>query len=407
MEDVELLESGSSDADGNEDTGLHDDGNLIFGIELPRDLKKEMIHGMCAGVCMELAVCVLASLCFGNAEQFGGLEIDKAKGHQFDRTAWIVFVVCLVVRSALLARIWHSSLNGVHSTAHVMVLLTSFVVAFIGYAFCLNSAVIADCGIAMREKTISTLSEGAIGGTVIAGYNETFVDCHLDTTSLKEVRHLPVLMGLAMLFQFGLPLMFGFLFVKGVLLHETSIDKLRGLKMSVQLAVLDVADIAGLATLNFEPSGHIFFDSHPHTFNFMRFFLASAAVSMSAEVIFGILLPHYRPVDSFTASGNFGEDSSSAILTKIARGTSTVGINIPLLVFRCCLLHCGVVVDKVYLMKNVICTVYGVAAFLELTKVMHAVESMVGMMPGAGQVESLQWKRELEINDRDNDALDM
>lgn len=54
-------------------------------------------------------------------------------------------------------------------------------------------------------------------------------------------------------------------------------------------------------------------------------------------------------------------------------------------------------VDKVYLLKNMLFVTYEVSSFLGFTMVTNNLESMVGMMPGSREVELAQEKHKREV----------
>lgn len=293
-------------------------------------MPNQMLQGMVAGCAMELVICTLCVITFGNitglapvfseylqssSEASAISEASSEVSRQYGRTASIVCAVTNLVRLLLVVRIVYLPENLFNAQLwdkriFIQLLLSSYLIAFVGYAFLLNSAVITDCSISSAPKSIYTHTEGwgkfAEGWGKIAAYNETFVDCHIGCNStllghIPNADQIPALALFTCLFRFGPPLIFGFLFIKGVLLYG-ELETMKSVKVLFQLALLDVADVAAFSTINFEAPGHIFFEHNKKiVFNLMRVFLVCCGCTVCLEVFFwhhGSALPIPKTVFS-------------------------------------------------------------------------------------------------------------
>jgi len=362
--------------------------------------------GMKASVLMEILICITLSVAF--------------RAGQITIFCWTNFAVALFMRAGLWLLKVHDYRWGTR------LLLPSFLAPCCVYAFVADQVLIETCQVEVALVNVSTWSDGSTDAVGLYPYN--YLECHdhrngtlkdillheLNRSGVSAAKYsggtttqltMAALSGLRMCLQYGVPVLFGYIFVKGEMMKAMQVPgHNKQVTHNVRLFVLDVMDICGFATLSFDITAHIWFRQH-RTWSYIKLaILFIASLAGFAEVLLGLLLKAEEPsrnssprnfrrgMGRRSSNGSSSVDDDEEVLHQIegtgwVSGISFFFIDVPLASFRLYLWWCGVQVRKLYLLKNIVCAVYEIARALGCQPVQKAVESVLVSLPGVEQVE--------------------
>lgn len=240
--------------------------------------------------------------------------------------------------------------------------VVSAVLPYFIYAALLNTAVVSDCQVVEKQKNITTWTTGTVGT-----YHVQHIWCETQTNNhLVEWIPFQLVKFIQMLLQYVVPIVFGFIVVKGG--RSLDLDMWKA-KQVIQLAILDFADLSGFACIPFLVTGHMFFEANPMWFNCQRGLLVFASLAAIFEIVGGVMSPSNRK-------------------DKIFSLTSITCLNLPLLLFRGYLYWAGVHVSIIYLVKNILCALLEIGIVCDIAFLMN-IAKLIDLLPGVDKASAL------------------